>query len=376
MNDKKMKMRIIYLFVLTFLCPLVEAQERSIHFEDGTFQTALEKAKKESKLLFVDCYTSWCGPCKMLARDVFTNNEVADYFNEHFISLKVDCEKGEGPEIKKRFNVSGYPTLLFINGKGEVVNKIVGASRQPYFLENVKKGLDTQNSLFAKEAKYKSGCRDQAFLVDLIMTYQEANESKKAVEVSRELLKSLTEAQLLTEEMWNIVSYYYVSPYGSEWWNFIIEHADDYEQLVGKEALAKKIGGTMHPYVFGYAYGKRKMEDKSGFEQMKALVEKYQPKQKEVLNCFIELGESASFDDFNGYFKTVQKVLPRMDISEHYRFWANAFKNLYDKSNDRQKKYLFALLKDSQVKSNKYISTNYEKFIEQFDEKIRDKNLK
>lgn len=364
MNDKKMKMRIIYLFVLTFLCPLVEAQERSIHFEDGTFQTALEKAKKESKLLFVDCYTSWCGPCKMLARDVFTNNEVADYFNEHFISLKVDCEKGEGPEIKKRFNVSGYPTLLFINGKGEVINKIVGASRQPYFLENVKKGLDTQNSLFAKEAKYKSGCRDQAFLVDLILTYQNANESKKATEISREFLKSLNGSQLLTKEMWDVVSYYFVSPYGSEWWNFILENADKYEQLVGKEAVAKKIGETMHPYVFGYAYGKRKMNDKSDFEQMKALIEKYQPKQKDVLNCFIELGESASFDDHDDYFKTVLEVVPKMDLREHYRFFSNAMKNLVVDLTPKQKQQLKKLLEESAAQQNDYIRPEYQKFFD------------
>lgn len=357
-----MKRLAIIFFVLVFLS--VQAQDRSIMFEEGTFQEALNKAKNCGKLLFVDCYTSWCGPCKMLARDVFTNNEVADYFNEHFISLKVDCEKGEGPEIKNRFGVSGYPTLLFINGQGEVVNKIVGASRQPYFLENVKKGLDTQNSLFAKEAKYKSGCRDQAFLVDLILTYQNANESKKATEISREFLKSLNGSQLLTKEMWDVVSYYFVSPYGSEWWNFILENADKYEQLVGKEAVAKKIGETMHPYVFGYAYGKRKMNDKSDFEQMKALIEKYQPKQKDVLNCFIELGESASFDDHDDYFKTVLEVVPKMDLREHYRFFSNAMKNLVVDLTPKQKQQLKKLLEESAAQQNDYIRPEYQKFFD------------
>ena len=87
----------------------------------------------------------------MLARDVFTNNEVADYFNEHFISLKVDCEKGEGPQLRERFGVSSYPTLLFIDGSGKMVNKILGASPAPAFLVKVKEGLDPENSLFAKE---------------------------------------------------------------------------------------------------------------------------------------------------------------------------------------------------------------------------------
>ena len=90
-------LKIVCLAVLLLWKFVTVAQDRSVAFEELTFQEALAKAKQNNKLLFVDCYTSWCGPCKMLAREVFTNNEVADYFNAHFISLKVDCEKGEGP---------------------------------------------------------------------------------------------------------------------------------------------------------------------------------------------------------------------------------------------------------------------------------------
>lgn len=92
------------------------AQNRSIQFEDTSFQEALNKAKNTGKMLFVDCYTSWCGPCKRLAKDVFTNNEVADYFNKNFISFKIDCEKGEGPTLAKRFGVFGYLTMVFLYG--------------------------------------------------------------------------------------------------------------------------------------------------------------------------------------------------------------------------------------------------------------------
>lgn len=59
-----------------------EAQNRSISFEQTKeWKKIVKKAKKEKKLIFVDCYTSWCGPCKMLAKDVFTRDTVADFFN-------------------------------------------------------------------------------------------------------------------------------------------------------------------------------------------------------------------------------------------------------------------------------------------------------
>ena len=148
--------------------------------------------------------------------------KVGDYFNEHFISLKVDCEKGEGPRLRERFGVAGFPTLLFLNGEGEVVSKMVGASKQPVFLQKVKEGLDPNTSVYGKEKQYKAGKRDRAFVLDLITSYRNQREYKKSREVSLELLATLSEKELLTEEMWEVVQDYFVSGYGSEWWNFIL----------------------------------------------------------------------------------------------------------------------------------------------------------
>ena len=340
------------------------AQDRSIRFETLSFQEALDKAKAGNRLLFVDCYTAWCGPCKMLAKDVFTKNEVADYFNEHFVSLKVDCEKGEGPELAKRFGVNSYPTLLFINGEGKVVNKILGASRPDIFLEKVKKGLDPNNSLSAKEKRYESGERARAFVLDLIASYSKVRNTKKATQVSLELLSSLEEKEMLTREIWEVIRNYYVSTYGSKWWDFILEHSDEYAALVGKEAVAAKIGETLHPYLFGYACGKYKAENKSDFKVYKNLIDKYQPQQKKVLYEFVELGRSASFDGFNGYFKTVMKMVPKMNKSEHYRFFTNALDLLVDQANARQKQQLLAVLEESQSLQTDYFKPLYQKFFD------------
>ena len=336
-----------------------------IYFDELSFEEALEKAKKSNKLLFVDCYTSWCGPCKILARDVFTDSEVGDYFNEHFISLKVDCEKGEGPRLRERFGVAGFPTLLFLNGEGEVVSKMVGASKQPVFLQKVKEGLDPNTSVYGKEKQYKAGKRDRAFVLDLITSYRNQREYKKSREVSLELLATLSEQELLTKEMWDVVQDYFVSGYGSEWWNFILKHSDEYAKLVGKEAVANKIGSTMHPYLFGFACGNDKSENRPDFVTCKKLVDRYQPAQKEILYAFIELGKSACSNNFNGYFQTVLKVVPKLDISEHYRFFANALGHLVKNANAKQKQQLLTLLKESQKRQSDYFKPLYQEFLDQ-----------
>ena len=70
------------------------AQTQGIAFEPvRSWKKVVEKARKESKLVFVDCYADWCGPCKQLASQVFTRKEVGDFFNSHFVSIQLNVEK-------------------------------------------------------------------------------------------------------------------------------------------------------------------------------------------------------------------------------------------------------------------------------------------
>jgi len=111
------------------------SNEPGIKFFEGTWEEALKAAKKQNKLIFLDVYATWCGPCKRLAALTFPDPEVGKYYNERFINVKVDGEKGEGPMLRQRYNVRGYPTLLFINHKGEVVKSTAGFRDPANFLE-------------------------------------------------------------------------------------------------------------------------------------------------------------------------------------------------------------------------------------------------
>ncbi len=100
--------------------------ENGVAFEMLKFDEALAKAKAEGKLVFMDCYTTWCGPCKMLDKEVFPLPEVGAKLAEHFICIKKDMEKGEGPELTKRFKVDAFPTMLILDGEGNELHRILG----------------------------------------------------------------------------------------------------------------------------------------------------------------------------------------------------------------------------------------------------------
>lgn len=106
-----------------------------IKFDKLGFDKALKQAKSSDKLIFIDVHTSWCGPCKEMAKTTFQSDEVGDVFNKKFINLKIDAEKdADGPSISKKYGVSAYPTLLFINGDGKLVKKLVGKQSEEKLL--------------------------------------------------------------------------------------------------------------------------------------------------------------------------------------------------------------------------------------------------
>lgn len=100
--------------------------EVGIQFFKGSWKAALAKAKKENKLIFLDANASWCRPCKLMEKRTFSDVAVGKFYNERFINVKMDMEKGEGIELSKKLGIRAYPTLFFIDGKGNVVKKSVG----------------------------------------------------------------------------------------------------------------------------------------------------------------------------------------------------------------------------------------------------------
>lgn len=99
---------------------------QGIQFFKGNFKAAMAKAKAENKLIFMDAYASWCGPCKMMQRNTFPDALVGKVFNEKFVSVAYDMEVGEGLELAAQYPVSAYPTLFFLDADGNVISSELG----------------------------------------------------------------------------------------------------------------------------------------------------------------------------------------------------------------------------------------------------------
>ncbi|AYL97889.1 thioredoxin family protein [Mucilaginibacter celer] len=132
--------KILYILSLMFLITLVssptaKAQETlsksstQINFIENSWTEALKQAAKQKKYIFVDAYASWCGPCKMLKATTFKNNKVADFYNDNFVNVAIDMEKGQGPALAAAWGLQAYPTMIIFDSKGKAISGTVGYIR-------------------------------------------------------------------------------------------------------------------------------------------------------------------------------------------------------------------------------------------------------
>ncbi len=152
-----------------------------IHFIHESWTDAVVRAKKENKLIFLDAYTSWCGPCKMMNAQIFPQAGVGDFYNARFVAVKVDMEKGEGPGLAKQLGINAYPTFLFVQSDGKAVHRAVGFHDADQFLELGKTALDVSQRTGALDDRFNKGDRSPVFLKDYSFKLFETLDPRRTV---------------------------------------------------------------------------------------------------------------------------------------------------------------------------------------------------
>lgn len=211
------------------ICLSVMGQDRQIEFVERDWKDQLAAAKQEGKLIFFDAYTSWCGPCKVMAKTVFTKNEVADLFNTKFINAKYDMEKGEGVTLKDTYDVSAYPTYLFIDAQGEVVHKIVGSMSDKELIEQANNALNPENTIYGLAKQFEASGRSEASAVAYLDALYKAYESDKRSVVSKLYFDELKRSTLLDEQHWKLASKYLNNP-SSKAFAYLYAHRKELEE--------------------------------------------------------------------------------------------------------------------------------------------------
>ena len=189
------------------------------NFRDLTFQEALSTAEAEGKLVFVDFYTTWCGPCKAMARNIFPQKKVGDYMNEAFVCIKLDAEK-DGKPYADQYKVEAYPTMIVMDAKGEeIYRKVGGTTDGEEFVAELKVGSNPTLTPERMRKRYNDGDRSAELVSALANTlYRQATETRRvdkslldeAREIVEDYFNALSDEQRKQDENFFVYSYNFV----------------------------------------------------------------------------------------------------------------------------------------------------------------------
>ena len=205
------------------LCPLiVKAQGQGIFFSQNlSWKEILQKAQTERKYIFVDCYATWCGPCKMMDNEVYSNDSVGNFMNDKFICVKMQMDTtghdskeiqqwyGTANEFVEKYSVRAYPSFLFFGPDGLIVHKEIGARSPNGFLEAALAAMNPHASYYSLLSKYERGNLAYADMANLANIVYKLGEDSMAFVIAKDYvhhyLDSLTEGLVWTKETVNFM---------------------------------------------------------------------------------------------------------------------------------------------------------------------------
>jgi thioredoxin-related protein len=225
-----------------FIGGAIVLNAQGIVFEKGTFAEAKAKAKAEHKLIFMDAFTVWCGPCKQLSKTIFPLQEVGDYFNQNFINVKMDMEKGEGIELAKAYAVNAYPTLIFLNANGELVHRTCGLMPKESLIEEAKNAVGGINTFVAAQ-KTKNKIIGNS--TEALKYFQMMDNACARFEKDLELFFSNFSPLQMNEEATDKIFADYVTSTNSKGFEYVVVHQTEMTNKWGTDKYNKFISTSI-----------------------------------------------------------------------------------------------------------------------------------
>lgn len=183
---------------------------QGIVFFHGTYAEALQKAQAEHKQIFVDVYTSWCGPCKQMAREVFTQPAVGEYYNARYVCLKLDAEKEKEHGFFRNYQATAFPSFFWLDEQGKLLDMQIGYADSGKFLRMAAEAekSDLNRRLEEGRKRWESGERTPGVVEDYVLGVLGKLDPGQVEPLVMEYVAGLTEEQLRTEENYRILRHF------------------------------------------------------------------------------------------------------------------------------------------------------------------------
>lgn len=316
-------MKQIRIFLFALLCtvlalPAMAQEGKGIQFFKGTFAQALAKAKSEGKPLFVDFYAVWCGPCKKMEKQIFTQPEVGEYFNKHFVAVQLDAEKPENVDVAKTYKVEAFPTLGIFDGEGKALSINVGYMNAQELMAMAKTAVGEVKGFEQLYKEYRQNPNDLTIQQDLLtlapqfLTTQDGMDAEKWVVRVRKIYQAYIEKKMSDNSLINRKDYIIIGYLGGDdeettyrLVDYISNNMDAWMAAVGEPAayyVVEKNDERMLKLV------------KKGDESYKTFLEKIRTDYKKAYDV-IKFTSATPYDKSRDYYNALFAIYKNKDVA-------------------------------------------------------------
>ena len=317
------------LIFFSIFCIQLNYWAQGINFEKGTFEEVKTKAKQDNKLIFVDAYTSWCGPCKWMAATVFTNDTVGKFFNDKFLSIKMDMEKGEGIEFAKKYNVRCFPNLLILNSEGEVIHRQGGGLKAKAFIQFAEKALKGGNKTYQYYASNLSNQKNNlAFLMEYIDYL--GHTCLPIDETISMYFDQIDSVNYTERKNWNMI-WNFTNNFNSKSFKYLLNHQNDFAQKYTQDSVDIKINSVIQKTSHKFIHSKPIQENE--LNNFIKLIENLNIRQSKSAVFLIKLELYIKNEDWGNYEKEL--ISKGDELLNKSQYNATAW-NIYEKSSNTE----------------------------------------
>lgn len=298
---------------LTLATGAVTAQT---NFRSIDFNEALKQSQAENKLVFIDFYTDWCGPCRKMSKEVFPQKQVGDYFNAQFVCIKLNAEK-EGKELAQKFEVKAYPTFIIADQQGNTKATITGAFPADAFVAKVKNELNPEMAPERMKQRYESGERTPELVDAYAMSFMEQKKMDEGYKIIDDYFNSLSDKQKLAPENLFVFTRYTfdVSDPKCQFWTKNVEKADSKTKEIALAHLQKLYHSATSTYLSGYVFAENKFNE-AEYQQLKQDIYSLKLDQKYPFAPVFELIECYAKGDKKAYFEMFKQKKSELDSQD------------------------------------------------------------
>jgi len=229
-------MRSLFLIAILAVLSASSMKAQGIEFFQGTWEEALEEAKQQEKIIFVDAYTTWCGPCKRMAKNIFPLQQVGEVYNANCINIKLNMETEEGLKFQRKYPVTAYPTFYFIDEKGEAILNVKGGRTMEDFIQLAKTAAGKVDRSVDFVKAYEEGDRDPELVYNYVKALNKAG--KPSLKIANDYIRS--QKDLTTEQNLKFI-FVATTQADSRIFDLMIKNRTGIEKIEGKEAVETKI---------------------------------------------------------------------------------------------------------------------------------------